>query len=123
MTAKNVHPAEEAVTHVPLEPQLLIMVSLSDAPKHGYAMMLDIENMSGFTMRPGTLYAALARLQKRGFIEEIQTADYRRRPYRLTRAGSAELRTSLGLIASVAAKGLHRLAGRTTSGKRARHGS
>jgi DNA-binding PadR family transcriptional regulator len=124
MTVKNIAVAEDAgASRVPLEPHLLIMVSLSDAPKHGYAMMLDIENLSGFAMRPGTLYAALARLVRRGFIEEIQTADYRRRPYRLTRSGAAELRDSLSLLASVATKGLHRLANRASSVKKARNGS
>jgi DNA-binding PadR family transcriptional regulator len=125
MTLKNAASAVEDidVSRVPLEPQLLIMVSLSDAPKHGYAMMLDIENMSGFSMRPGTLYAALARLVRRGLIEEIQTADYRRRPYRLTRAGAAELNESLTLLASVAAMGLQRLGNRASTLKKARRGS
>ncbi len=44
------------------EPALLILVSLSDGPKHGYAIMADVEAGTGKPLGPGTLYAALARL-------------------------------------------------------------
>ena len=43
------------------EPSLYILVSLSDGPKHGYAIMTDVESISGSPMGPGTLYGALAR--------------------------------------------------------------
>ena len=48
------------------EPALYILVSLSDGPKHGYAIMTDVEAVSGAPMGPGTLYGALARLERRG---------------------------------------------------------
>ena len=48
------------------EPSLLILVSLSDGPKHGYAIMQDVEAGTGRPMGAGTLYAALARLEERG---------------------------------------------------------
>ena len=48
------------------EPALLILVSLSDGPKHGYAIMTDVEAGTGRPLGPGTLYAALARLEERG---------------------------------------------------------
>src|SRR5260221_7695179 len=44
------------------EPSLLILVSLSDRPKHGYAIMEDMEAIGSARIGPGTLYAALARL-------------------------------------------------------------
>ena len=69
------------------EPALLILVSLSDGPKHGYAIMADVEQGTGRPMGPGTLYAALARLEERGFIEALAPVD-RRRPYRLTALGA-----------------------------------
>ena len=50
------------------EPSLLILVSLSGGPKHGYAIMTDVEAGSGRPLGPGTLYAALARLEERGLI-------------------------------------------------------
>jgi DNA-binding PadR family transcriptional regulator len=42
------------------EPSLYILLSLSDGPKHGYAIMADVESISGAPLGPGTLYAALA---------------------------------------------------------------
>jgi DNA-binding PadR family transcriptional regulator len=76
------------------EPSLYILLSLSDGPKHGYAIMTDVEAVSGSPLGPGTLYAALARLEARGLIEALPPAD-RRRPYRLTGLGAATLETQL----------------------------
>lgn len=36
------------------EPSLLILVSLSDGPKHGYAIMVDVGALSGSSIGPGT---------------------------------------------------------------------
>jgi Transcriptional regulator PadR-like family len=44
------------------EPWLLVLTSLADGPKHGYAIMADVAAFSGVRMEPGTLYGALARL-------------------------------------------------------------
>ena len=35
------------------EPSLLILVSLSDGPKHGYAIMTDVEQATGRPLGPG----------------------------------------------------------------------
>ena len=59
------------------EPSLYILVSLSDGPKHGYAIMTDVEAISGSPMGPGTLYGALARLERRGLIEPLEAVDRR----------------------------------------------
>src|SRR5258708_40112162 len=67
---------------------LLILASLAAGPKHGYAMLEDIEEMAGVRMGPGTLDTTLARLQQRGWIEALP-AEGTRRPYRLTGAGNA----------------------------------
>ena len=56
------------------EPSLYILLSLSDGPKHGYAIMTDVEAISGSPLGPGTLYAALARLEARGLIEALEPA-------------------------------------------------
>jgi len=58
---------------------------------------------------PGTLYGALARLEKSGLIQAIPAQD-RRRPYRLTAIGIAALREQLSLLQKLAATGLKRLA-------------
>jgi DNA-binding PadR family transcriptional regulator len=90
------------------EPALLILVSLSDGPKHGYAIMTDVEAGTGRPMGPGTLYAALARLEERGLIEALAPVD-RRRPYRLTAVGASVLADQLRGLAEFADLGLRRL--------------
>lgn len=82
------------------EPSLFILVSLSDGPKHGYAIMADVEALSGRPLGPGTLYGALARLEARGLIEPLEPVE-RRRPYRLTAVGAGALRTQLDQLDGV----------------------
>ena len=76
------------------EPSLYILVSLAAGPKHGYAIMTDVEEVSGSPMGPGTLYGALARLEKRGLIEALEPED-RRRPYRAHALGATTLEAQL----------------------------
>jgi DNA-binding PadR family transcriptional regulator len=91
------------------DPSLLILASLAGGPKHGYAMMEDIAQMSGTRLGPGTLYGALARLERRGLIEPLP-AEERRRPYRITGLGASVLREQLRGLETFAATGLGRLA-------------
>jgi DNA-binding PadR family transcriptional regulator len=72
------------------DPSLLILTSLADGPKHGYAIMTDVAAFSGVGMEPGTLYGALSRLEGRGWIRPLDTQE-RRRPYEITAAGEAVL--------------------------------
>lgn len=90
------------------EPSLLILVSLSDGPKHGYAIMSDVEAGTGRPLGPGTLYAALARLEERGLIEALEPVD-RRRPYQLTALGATALKEQLASLEAFARLGLRRL--------------
>jgi hypothetical protein len=60
------------------EPWLLVLTSLSDGPKHGYAIMTDVAAFSGVRMEPGTLYGALSRLEQRGWVRPLATRDSRR---------------------------------------------
>jgi DNA-binding PadR family transcriptional regulator len=92
------------------EPSLLILVSLAAGPRHGYAIMEDIEAIGGARIGPGTLYAALARLEARGLIEALAPED-RRRPYRLTGLGATTLRGQLEGLEGFARTGLGRLEG------------
>ena len=91
------------------EPALLILVSLAEGPKHGYAMTEDIAEVAGERLGPGTLYGALARLETRGFIESVGSQD-RRNPYRLTALGARALRTRLAALEAVTRVGQRRLA-------------
>jgi DNA-binding PadR family transcriptional regulator len=90
------------------EPGLLVLASLADGAKHGYAITTDVAEQVGVTLGPGTLYAALARLEERGLIEGLP-AEGRRRPYRLTAAGVAELSAQASRMQRLAALSLGRL--------------
>jgi DNA-binding PadR family transcriptional regulator len=90
------------------EPSLLILTSLAEGPRHGYALIRDVEEFAGVTLGPGTLYGALARLEKRGLIRGLETDD-RRRPYELTLAGATALGRQLANMRAVADVGLRRL--------------
>ncbi len=90
------------------DPTLMVLTSLTGGPKHGYAIIQDIEQMTGIAFGPGTLYGVLARLEEEGLIEAL-AADDRRRPYRITASGAAVLRQRLETTAKVARIGLRRL--------------
>ena len=92
------------------EPALLVLISLADGPKHGYAMQRDIAAMTGDRPGPGTLYGAVRRLEHLGLITPVDTDDARRRPYELTPSGRQELRAELERLRAVARTGLRRLA-------------
>ncbi len=91
------------------EPALLIMISLAEGPKHGYAMIEDILGVAGVRLGPGTLYGAISRLESRGLIEAL-APENRRNPYRLTAPGERSLRQRLASLAALARAGETRLA-------------
>lgn len=90
-------------------PATLILSSLADGAKHGYALTKDIEDFAGVKLAPGTMYEALSRLEGQGLIEALASED-RRRPYQLTAAGAQALRAHLADQRRVAEVGLGRLA-------------
>lgn len=90
------------------EPSLLVLASLAEGDKHGYAITSDISEQVGVALGPGTLYAVLARLEECGLIEALPV-DGRRRPYRLTAAGAAELTTQTRRMRQFASMSLSRL--------------
>ena len=90
------------------DPPLLILVSLADGPKHGHALAKDIEDFAGVALGPGALYGAITRLDERGLIEPLP-GDDRRRPYRITSAGSMALAGALADMRRIAHTGLTRL--------------
>jgi len=90
------------------QPSLLVLASLAGGPKHGYAIMQDVRAFHGSRLEPGTLYGALSRLERQGWIEAL-SAEERRRPYRLTGAGANVLRRHLAGLERVVRTGLRRL--------------
>jgi DNA-binding PadR family transcriptional regulator len=81
------------------EPVLLILMSLAERPGHGYALLKDIETLSGGRVRlsTGTLYGALRRLLEDRWIERADLADTSRdkQGYRVTATGRRQLRGEL----------------------------
>jgi DNA-binding PadR family transcriptional regulator len=83
-----------------------ILLALVDGPKHGHAIRLDVlERTEGrVDMGPGTLYGAIKRLDRRGWIEEVEAsggagaADGRKRTYRLTREGRHAARSEVARL-------------------------
>src|SRR5277367_1726364 len=72
------------------DPALLVLMSLAGGPKHGRGLVSDIDSFASVGLGPGTLYGAIARLERDALIEALGDG---RRPqrYRLTESGAASL--------------------------------
>jgi DNA-binding PadR family transcriptional regulator len=90
------------------DPTLLVLASLADGEKHGYAMMEDIHRFAGIRLGPGTLYGAITRLEQRGWIRPVESSD-RRQPYRITAAGRTYLEEQLATLDQVLKTATRRL--------------
>lgn len=73
----------------------MILAVLEDEPLHGYAVMEALQRRSGgaLDLPTGTLYPALRRLERAGYLrsEWSTVAGRRRRTYQLTAAGKRML--------------------------------
>lgn len=97
------------------EATFLVLTALAEGTRHGYAILSDVEEISGgqVRLRPGTLYAALDRLRSDGLIavDREEIVDGRlRRYYRLTPSGAERLRTEAARLRDNATVALSRLA-------------
>ena len=90
------------------DPTLLVLASLADGDKRGYAMVEDIQRFANIRLGPGTLYGAIARLEQRGWIRPMKPQD-RRQPYCITSAGRRYLEEQLASLNLVVKIGLTRL--------------
>jgi DNA-binding PadR family transcriptional regulator len=97
------------------DPPLLVLASLAEEPKHGYAITRDVAETMGVRLSAGTLYAVISRLEARGLIEPLEASD-RRRPYRITAAGAQVLADETARMSEVASLARARLRGRPESG-------
>ena len=97
----------DAEAFLPLTPlSLAVLLALSEADRHGYAILKEIERESEGRIRPGTgtLYAALQRMMDEGLIEEAVAAaddevDARRRYYGITALGRQVARAEVARLA------------------------
>jgi DNA-binding PadR family transcriptional regulator len=111
------HVADEQVEAASItEPVLLILLSLAEAPRHGYALLKDIEAMSSGRVRlsTGTLYGALHRLLENEWIERFDSDDTSRdkRSYRLSARGCRVLGLEIDRMKQLTRLGSARLRAR-----------
>ncbi|GAB0168210.1 PadR family transcriptional regulator [Lysinibacillus sp. CTST325] len=90
------------------EPSLFILISLAEKDCHGYAIMEDIEKNYSIKLGAGTLYGAITRLEKAGYIQ-VLASDDRKKPYRLTDAGREYLSNQIKDIQAITTLGAKRL--------------
>lgn len=97
---------------------MLILLSLAEQPRHGYAILKDVEEMSDgrVILSTGTLYGALRRLLVDHWIARFEEdeASRDRHAYRLTPEGQKHLRAEVARM-----KHLTRLAALRLSAKEA----
>jgi DNA-binding PadR family transcriptional regulator len=97
---RHVADRNEVLNKKPLsEPVALILMSLAGEAKHGYALLRDVEEISGgrVQLSTGTLYGAISRLLEDGWIERFEQEDTSRdkQAYRVTAIGRARLESEV----------------------------
>jgi DNA-binding PadR family transcriptional regulator len=97
------------------EPVFLILISLADQPRHGYALIQDIQEMSNerVVLSTGTLYGALRRLLEDGLIERFQQEDKSRdkQAYKLTNEGRQLLQAEISRMKQLTRLAVSRIKG------------
>jgi DNA-binding PadR family transcriptional regulator len=97
---------DEVLSHLPLrEPTFLILLSLSPAPKHGYAILKEVDRLSEGRVKlsTGTLYGAIERLLDQGWIRRVDEippneTNRERKPYDLTELGRRALNAEIARL-------------------------
>lgn len=92
--------------------EFLVLAVLAETPLHGYgiALQIDERTVGRETVRPGSLYRVLDRLQRRGLLEKAdrrrvaRDEDARRTYYRLTPRGRRAVLDEARLLSGVAAR-------------------
>jgi DNA-binding PadR family transcriptional regulator len=106
-STRNVVQPEDKADHYS-DPPMLVLASLANGPKHGHAMIEDIKVLCGTRLGPGTLYGAIARLEKHGWIAPLPPQE-RRQPYQITVKGARVLHARLATLRKFSSAGLKRL--------------
>ena len=94
---------DEILLHLPLrEPTFFILLSLSPGPKHGYAILKEVEALreGRMILSTGTLYGAIKRLLDRDWIKRVtdpipNSTDRERKAYALTEQGQRVLNAEI----------------------------
>ena len=97
---------DEPLSNLPLrEPTFLILLSLSPGPKHGYAILKEVESLSEGRVKlsTGTLYGAIERLLDQGWIRRVEDpvpngTNRPRKSYDLTELGRSVLNAEINRL-------------------------
>jgi DNA-binding PadR family transcriptional regulator len=113
---------DEILSFIPLrEPTFLILLSLANGAKHGYAILKDVNEISqgSVTLSTGTLYEALARLLDQALIERVPDTGETdsqnshpgrpRKAYRLTTKGERVMAAEMARLQTLMAVAQQRL--------------
>ena len=99
----------EPKEYLPLtETSFFILLCLATSPKHGYAIMKEVETISEarVVLATGTLYSALRRMLDDGWIERLEDTPVingrERKHYRLTEHGRSILEAEIGRLCKLA---------------------
>lgn len=104
------NPPRETSDMLPLTvPVYYTLLALTDAERHGYAIIAEVEERTGgkVRLRTGTLYTAVRRMMEQGLIEESderpdpELDDERRRYYRITDWGREVLAAEANRLAQM----------------------
>jgi DNA-binding PadR family transcriptional regulator len=93
-------------TNPPLrEPTFLILLSLAPGPRHGYAILKEVESLSEGRVKlsTGTLYGAIERLLDQNWIRRVEDpipneTNRERKAYELTELGQAVLNAEIARL-------------------------
>jgi len=111
----------DILSNLPLrEPTFLILLSLSPGPKHGYAILKAVENLSEGRVKlsTGTLYGAIERLLDQGWIRRVEDpvpsgASRKRKAYDLTELGRKVLNAEIARLRKLVSVAARQTAGET----------
>ena len=96
----------DILSNLPLrEPTFFILLSLSPSPKHGYAILKEVERLSDGRVKlsTGTLYGAIERLLDQGWIRRVDDpipngTNRPRKAYDLTELGRRALNAEIARL-------------------------
>lgn len=106
------------------ETTFLILLSLGEAPKHGYAIMQEVQSFSHgrVILSTGTLYGAIKRLLRDGWIRRVERVDEEedgrgRKYYALTKHGRRVLDAEMNRLRTLVEVAGRKLAPGAQSGE------
>ena len=98
-------------------PTFLILLSLSPGPKHGYAILKEVDNLSEGRVKlsTGTLYGAIERLLDQEWIRRVEdpipnSTKRQRKAYELTEPGRKALNAEIARLRKLINVAVHRTA-------------